>query len=213
MLEFSFRPIRQWPRQPTPAGKRKAATFRAGYVATLDLLERELSHLKARDIVFEADCDSSDIRNDGRLRSSAKLRGPGIVLSFESSQGPMRFPCDRFLEWGDNLRAIALTLEHLRAVDRYGVTQHAEQYKGWTALEDKRTVQMNPYEAAVWMASKARDVLGDSQVVADHILRIQDVFHPIRKKLAVALHPDRRGSDVEFKQLELCREVIERGFA
>jgi len=44
-------------------------------------------------------------------------------------------PCDSFRDWEANLRAIALSLEHLRAVDRYGVTtEEEEQYTGWLRL-------------------------------------------------------------------------------
>jgi len=44
-------------------------------------------------------------------------------------------PCDSFKDWEANLRAIALSLERLRAADRYGVTtEEKEQYIGWLRL-------------------------------------------------------------------------------
>ena len=201
MLDYSFRPLQKWPQEPTSHDRRKRAAFRAGYLNTLDLLERELGLLKAKDIVFEVDCPSSEIRNDGRLRSSAKLRGPGIVVSFDSPKGPMRFPCDQYFDWEDNLRAIALTLEHLRAVDRYGVTQHAEQYAGWTALPDRRGDEQNRADAVAWLKLKAFDVLGLRDVIDANL-------PAIAKQLKVQLHPDRRASDVEFKQLMQAIEVL-----
>lgn len=42
----------------------------------------------------------------------------------------LRFPCDRFNHWKDNVRAIALALEALRKIERYGVKQGA-QYEGF----------------------------------------------------------------------------------
>lgn len=42
----------------------------------------------------------------------------------------LRFPCDRFNHWKDNVRAIALALEALRKIERYGVKQGA-QYAGF----------------------------------------------------------------------------------
>ncbi len=54
----------------------EAAPFKATYERTRTHLERELAHLGARDVLPEADCDPSQVRLDGQLRSSAKLRGP-----------------------------------------------------------------------------------------------------------------------------------------
>ena len=207
MLEYTFRPLSQWPQEPTAAHRRKNATFRAGYVSTLNLLERELLHLKAKDVVFEADCPSSEIRNDGRLRSSAKLRGPGIVVSFDSAKGPIRMPCDKFTGWEDNLRAIALTLEHLRAVDRYGCTAHNEQYKGWTGLPDKRDQKAEQNLWAAIICRMARDVL-DKPIGQSVVLHGGDMRDDVLRGLKIALRPDRRGSDVEFKQLQQAIEAL-----
>lgn len=205
-MEYTFRPLSNWPGTQTPSYRRTKSRFGAGYTATLDLLDRELLHLKAKNVVFEADCDPIHIRLDGRLRSSAKMNGPGIVVSFDSKNGPMRFPCDRFTDWESNLRAIALTLEHLRAVDRYGVTQHAEQYKGWTALEDKRSATPSRATAIAWLLLKLQDVCGESRTPAE--MSQAEVRDHVRKRLIVALHPDRRGSDAEFKQLQEMLAVV-----
>lgn len=201
MIEFKFRILSTWPGVPTPQAKRTRSQFSAKYSQTLELLSRELTHLRARNVVIEADCEPRMIRQDGQLRTDARLNSPGIVLSFESKAGPMRFPCDRFINWDCNLRAIALTLEHLRAVDRYGVTQHSEQYKGWTALEDRRpSAGFDRASAAEFIQAKFRDVL-NRPIGISHLLYPSEFREPTFKALKVALHPDRRGSDVEFKQL------------
>src|SRR5690606_26744073 len=116
-----------WPGEPTV--KRKASLFRASYADTLRLLDAELRHLRATQVVIQAACGEEDIRLDGQLRASAKLRSPAIILSFHSKHGPLSYPRDRYTDWQDNLRAIALALQALRAVDRYGVTRQAEQYR------------------------------------------------------------------------------------
>ena len=46
----------------------------------------------------------------------------------------MTYATDRFFAWQDNVRAIALGLEALREVDRYGIAKKGEQYAGWKAL-------------------------------------------------------------------------------
>ncbi len=132
MLDVRFRPITLWPRKET-AG-RISAPFVAPYTKTLDLLEYELGKLKARDIVIQADFAMADLSNDGQPRSGKFPRSPRVILSFEGSKGALSIPCDRFISWTDNIRAIALSLEALRKVDRYGITVSDEQYRGWAQL-------------------------------------------------------------------------------
>ncbi len=129
MIDARFRPL------GAPAYKsRRRAPFRVNYGTRLDLLEQELSKLRARNIVIEAGFSLEKIRNDGWPRSGATPTHPAVVLHFDSRNGHIAMPCDTYDRFEDNLYAVALSLEALRAVDRYGVTKNAEQYKGWTAL-------------------------------------------------------------------------------
>lgn len=130
--DFQTRPIDQWPGKLTI--NRKRAPFRADYGSTMDLLERELRFLGAKNYVLLMALTEDDIRLDGKPRSSARPQHPGVILCFNAKGKPMRFPCDTFTDWVANLRAIALALEALCKVDRYGVTKHGEQYTGWQAL-------------------------------------------------------------------------------
>jgi hypothetical protein len=156
MIDARFKPIERWVGAPTPDWKRQSSRFKAGWSQTLDLLEKELSHLRAKDITIEGYFQAREIRNDGWPKSSARPTQPGIVLSFETKRGRMVMPCDRFKDWEANLRAIALTLEHLRAVERYGVTtEEQEQYTGWLRLP---------------AASKADEVTSCATVLARHAL-------------------------------------------
>lgn len=56
-----------------------------------------------------------DFRVDGLLRAAARPEHPGVVLAIDSQHGPLSYPCDKFTLWRDNLRAIVLGLEALRA--------------------------------------------------------------------------------------------------
>lgn len=137
MIDCRFVPVDAWPAKPTPTGQRKSAPFRTAYTKTLRLLESELGHLDAKDILIQAYLQRGDIRNDGWPRSGARPSQPGIIVTFLSRGSTMSFPCDRFYEWEDNLRAVALSLQALRMVDRYGVTRNNEQYRGFAALPPK----------------------------------------------------------------------------
>lgn len=51
-----------------------------------------------------------------------------------TAQDTFQFAVDKFPSWQDNLRAIALGLEALRKVERYGFVKDDEQYTGFKAL-------------------------------------------------------------------------------
>jgi hypothetical protein len=126
---------------------RRGNPFRAKFDQTLTLLDEELEHLGVSGAVaVRVVGDANDVRRDGMMRARAQVRHPGVVLSFMAESGPLTFPCDTFagrylgdVDWQINLRAIALGLEALRKLDRYGIAGRGEQYVGWRAIEAPRT--------------------------------------------------------------------------
>jgi len=200
-FNYQFRPIDQWPGEKCKS--RKRSNFKAGYSDTLKLLERELYYLKARNIVIQADCDEREIRQDGMLRANARLNGSGIIVAFDSKHGPLSYPCDTYLNWDCNLRAIALSLEALRTVDRYGVTRRAEQYKGWAKLPGPvHEVALTPQQAAGILLRAAKR--------EGPISRIQ--LEEIYREACKATHPDVGGNADEFKRVQTAKEILDRHF-
>lgn len=203
---ITFRPLDNFPgKRPTP----RKSQFGTSYSRTLELLDRELLHLRARDVVIQLDCSERDIRNDGMPRSDCRPRSSAVVLSFESrkSGGPMQFPCAAFLSWQDNIRAIALSLESLRQVDRYGVTQHAEQYRGWNKLPAPETPQMTAQRAAEVIAQ----FTGEGLPLPADILRSAEVYRDALKRAQVNTHPDRNGgAEGSFKAVQAARAVLDK---
>jgi hypothetical protein len=65
MIRVEFRPIDQWPAELRRPGARRDSPFKAGYADTLELIDRGLGHLDAKDIVIEIAVDPSEIRIDG----------------------------------------------------------------------------------------------------------------------------------------------------
>jgi hypothetical protein len=205
MIDCRFKPIEKWPSKPTPHYMRLHSRFKAGWQATLDLLERELNHLRAKEINIEGFFSPKDIRNDGWPKSSARPSQPGVILSFNVKQGRMVMPCDTFHDWEANLRAIALSLEHLRAVDRYGVTtEEKEQYTGWLRL---------PAAGATDEASELAKILIKHACVnhtPPQVLSIPTVFDGVWREAVRRTHPDanpgRDGAD--FRQVMNARDRI-----
>lgn len=131
-MTITFRPLERWDRRANVA--RPHSPFKAPYQATIDLLERETRMLGARLVIVELAIQEGDIRLDGQPYASTKPAHPGVTVAFDSRHGSLKYTADKFATWQENLRAIALGLEALRKVDRYGMTSRGEQYAGWKAL-------------------------------------------------------------------------------
>lgn len=136
-MQVTFRPIDFWPAEFKPTGLpgNGGNPFRASYSDTLERLDRELGRLGAHSVVIQIAIREDEVRNDGLPRSTARPSGPGVIISFESRHGPLRYGTAEFANWQANLRAIALGLEALRKVERYGIGKRGEQYQGWRQLE------------------------------------------------------------------------------
>jgi len=62
---------------------------------------------------------------------------PGVAVYFMHKKKQMCFACDKYKTVGDNLRAVALTIEALRGIKRWGTGDMMERaFSGFTALPD-----------------------------------------------------------------------------
>ena len=150
-----------------------------------------MEHLGVRQAVIQAAVKLSDIRLDGFLYS-ARPDHPGIILAFESKKtGPLSMPCDTYVDWQDNLRAIGLSLT-LRAIDRYGVTQLAEQYRGWSQLPPPGGL-VTPPPMTVEAAAEfiAAEIVVPSS--AFNIRSSSDTYRTCYRSVARKHHPDANG--------------------
>lgn len=204
MIDARFQPLVQWPRgEMRPAHKRKASPFGATYGKILKVLERELNHLSAKEIVIQAGFEMRQIRNDGWPYAAARPKHPAVVLSFVARGGKkVMMPCDTYTSFEENLRAITLTLVALRAINRYGVTEHEEQYAGFTPLAAPGTESEMSREAAERMVAGLAGVT----VEAFRDSAQREVLVRQAKRMA---HPDHgEGSHETFVQLTKALEVL-----
>ena len=203
MLNARFVPIESWPGTPTAQHQRKSATFRATYLQTLDLLEDELQKLKAKEILIQAFFTREQLRNDSWPKTNAAPKDSGVIISFDSPKGPLSFPCDNFTAFDDNLRAIALALQALRAVDRYGVTKGNEQYKGWAQIAPPGDIP-KPGDAAVLFEQL-------SGIAAADIFKSRETMQTAYRVAVKKAHPDAQGGSNEaFLKLSRAKEALEK---
>lgn len=181
----TFRPLSQPLPGPTHGG-RYTSPFSAPLRSTVQLLVREIRHLQPRQTILEADFAEAQLRNDGMPRASARAASPGLILTLVgTAHGDLRYPCSTFWTWEDNLRAIALALEALRKVDRYGVTKRGEQYAGWRQLT----------------AGPA----SDPDLVERGRALIDEYGSPVAA--IKATHPDAGGDPDDFRAVQAAREA------
>lgn len=189
---------------------RGASPFRATWTDTLTLIERELIMLNAprnKPWVLQLDVPESRIRKDGGVYANTTAPPP-VRVAFESRYGPLLYTCDKFWKWQDNVRAIALSLEALRKVDRYGVAGSGQQYTGWTAISS-RPAKMTREQAAEFIALWAGGEAGELNAWASKILADPGERDRALRLAAKRVHPDITGDDGDLMaRLNAARSIL-----
>lgn len=195
---LTLRPIEAWPGALT--SPRRRSPFSARWSATLQLLTDELRHLgtpgrPAAAVLQIAMCEQ-DFRLDGLPRANSQPQHPGVILTIDTAtQGTLSFPSDRFVDWQDNLRAIALVLEALRKIDRYGITPGHEQYTGWRQLDSG---------SAPSSTADAEDVL----LQFGAFRAPEETWRDVYRRAVKATHPDRGGRREDFERVQAAAERL-----
>ncbi|MGH7611109.1 MAG: molecular chaperone DnaJ [Candidatus Dormibacteria bacterium] len=205
-LELRYAPLPPiWPGGERTAHP-KRSNFATSWSKTHAQLEKEIAHLRGgwypRPVTIETGYEPWAIRQDGQPRAGVASKGDAaVILNVDSTYGPLRYWCDTYTERQDNLRAITLSLEALRAVARWGVLQRGEQYTGNLALP----AGMGPTEAEEFIVAHAGE--GDFTVVVSGGHKVVDLKRAARAA-AARLHPDVGGSPGDWDQLQRAQEVL-----
>jgi hypothetical protein len=197
--------MRKWPGELRAGAGRWRPPFKAGWTETLKLLDRELERVGAREATIEIALHEMQFsRRTGLPFADADPPHPGVVVRFaklvKTRQGktmlPLVFKCDTYSTWKGNLRAIAIALEDLRRIDRYGVTSEAgDQWAGFKSLPGPGPAHdaiATVEQAAAFLADASVDFRGRRQAVIDDPAARRDAY----RLAAAAVHPDAyRGAD------------------
>lgn len=204
MSRLVFEALTSW---PYPDVDIVSTPFRAKWTDTRALLLRELDMLGVDLAVMELDLAPTDLRQDGEIRANARLRSGRVRLSFTSRHGALQYACDRYdgylwgglnlQPWQCNARAIALTLQSLRAVDRYGAVRAGEQYRGFRAIEATAAAAFTTADEAMrWLLAQ----VGDTESLGSAY-----------KAAARRMHPDAGGDPDEWARLDEARQLLTAG--
>lgn len=226
---LTFQPIKVWPEGwQDPKRPREQSQFSATYGSTLTVLDRELEHLRALSCTLQVDAQPNRIRGDGQLYADAKVNHPGVILTVETKKlGTLVYATDRFENryygspsWHHNLRAIALGLEALRRVERYGIAERGQQYAGYRELGTGIPLGQEPAptmtadEAARFMVTLAwpNDPEDHQADAAGFALSDPDYADLVYRTAAKKCHPDVGGNPEEFKRLGEARRIVAKAW-
>jgi len=128
-----------WPdgRPRTAPMNRCHARFKTSFAAARSNLLREIKLLGGSDCIFSSDIPR---RQDGLPYADAKPKSgdPGIAAYFNRKGKQLCFACDRYLTVDDNMHAIALTVQALRGIARWGTGDMMESaFRGYAALPER----------------------------------------------------------------------------
>lgn len=175
-----------WPR----AKNRKSSTYKVSTDAALESLLGALRLMHARNVIVSSNVP---LRRDGTMyrgdHSDSRMPDPGVAVYWDGRDAkggalPRVIACDSWNTVRENVRAIGLTVEALRAIQRSGASELLERaYTGFARLP--QSTGPRPW----W------EVLGIERQASRHA--INQRFH----ELARTGHPDRGGDTARFAEI------------
>jgi hypothetical protein len=183
----------QWPIGWPRTTRYEAAQFKVDYERAERELGRQLELLGAESAYISTD---QELRMDGRPRRDRPATSPAVAVYFVRKGAQLCIPCDKFSTARDNLRAIGLTIENIRQMERYGTGKTLEAtLSGFAAL---------PAEASHNAAPRPwHEVLQVSPDADPSVIRAA------YRNLAAKYHPDNPDHGNQDKFLEVQRAFQE----
>jgi hypothetical protein len=116
-----------WPKSTSGPG-----TFKVGLVEAEQELVQELDRLNTSNAYLSSD---NPVTASGRPKNDFGQGKAPVVLHFSRAGQELTIPCDKFSDLRGNVRAIGLTLEAIRRMERYGTSQMMDAaLSGFAAL-------------------------------------------------------------------------------
>jgi hypothetical protein len=116
-------------------GEARRSKYEVSLESAYEQLLQSLQRMGARDVVVSTNLP---LRRDGLRPYMSNVSEPmdrGAAVYWVKDKAPRVMACDHWLTVRENVRAVGLTLEALRAIERAGATELLERaYTGFTAL-------------------------------------------------------------------------------
>lgn len=182
-----------WPEGWKRTRIRSGARFKQSFTGARDFLFAELHRMEATNCILSTNLQ---LRRDGLpLANQRNPEDAGAAVYFSYKKRGMVFACDRYARIEHNIYAIALTIEALRGIERWGASDMMERaFTGFTALPASTQTRS-------WRFVLGLPDFGDvtRQMVEEHF----------RARIRFC-HPDTGGSHEAMIELNSAREQGQR---
>lgn len=159
----------QWPQGWPKEGAKESGRFKSTLSAALSMLKGEVDRLGGKGLVL-----SSNV-----TLGAERPRDPGVCAYFTLRNQAIAIPCDRWHKVEDNVKAIALTIEAMRGMERWGAKNMiTAMFKGFAALPQRTSP---PYWEVLGIMPEATE----AQILTAWRTKAQDA------------HPDKQGGSHE----------------
>lgn len=186
-----------WPRTRLRASARYSVTPDAARRHLVD----QLRLMGARNVVLSSNVA---LRRDGQPYADGMRRidDPGVAAYFDRKGQTQVIACDKWANVGDNFRAIGLTVEALRGIDRAGASELLDRaFTGFKALPPAgATIASN---GPPWWEVLACDPRDSPLVVKERYRTLARQYHPDAGGDAGAMAAINRA----WEQAQASREV------
>jgi hypothetical protein len=186
----------QWPEGWKRTTYRGVPKFTGQFSRDRDSALWQLNKRGAANAVITSDLPT---RNDGLPYANATCSDPGIAVWWIEKQKEQVIACDRWRTVAQNMRAIVLSLEALRGLDRWGSSQMVERaFAGFAALPPggaERVTVLN------W-----RHVFGFADLAQPPLSSVKAAY----RDLIRVVHPDAGGSHERAAEVNAALAEAER---
>jgi hypothetical protein len=111
-----------------------SSRFRTPTGKALTSLMGEIRRLGGRSLVISSNVP---LKADGTMRADREPVDPGVAVYFVRDGKQVVFACDKYENVGENILAIAKTIEALRGIERWGASEMMERaFTGFKELPD-----------------------------------------------------------------------------
>ena len=208
MTTLEFKPLRSWPRPLRT--EHEGDQFQATYTETLDKLRDELRRVGAEIGTILVVSETARASKDGPPMAGSRMAYPGVVLRFvKGGSVEVEIATDKYADWKSNLRGIALSLEALRGINRWGCSEQDQQYLGFPALPPPDPDALDTAEAAARFVARLIDPKSEddmSRLLLDSPAMFEIMFPQARKRV----HPDGRNGEGhdDFIKVQKAGELL-----
>ena len=185
-----------WPdARPRSGSRRTNNNFKAVFASSRNQCLEEIRRLGGTEPIISTNIR---LRRDGLPESvefGKLIPDPGVAVYFKRKGKEMCFACDCWSHVQDNMRAIALTIEALRGIARWGTGDMMEAaFRGFAALPG-----IGESGASDWWKTLGVPI----NSTAD---QVRDAY----RLLAVKHHPDRGGDGEMFLRVQQAWEKFQK---